>query len=169
MSCWYVCESCGEVRTKKHKGQRFCSAKCYGRSISKYGGGITKDSKGYMKLLLPGNRRKREHVAIAEQVLGRPLPKGACVHHIDGNKANNSHDNLVICENQTYHFLLHSRAKLLAAAKDQGVSPDGRKVCFACHKALPKEDFVRSKNRRGGLYGKCRKCHAAMQSLRRKA
>lgn len=55
------------------------------------------------------------HVLIAEKALGRKLPPGACVHHIDRNPLNNSHDNLVICPDQKYHSLLHMRMRALAA------------------------------------------------------
>lgn len=60
-----------------------------------------------------GGQNKRTHVHIAERVLGRPLPKGAQVHHVDGDKSNNKHENLVICPDQAYHFLLHVRTEAL--------------------------------------------------------
>jgi hypothetical protein len=39
---------------------------------------------------------RHEHRVIAEQLIGRPLAKGEIVHHIDGNKLNNSPENLKI-------------------------------------------------------------------------
>lgn len=68
-----------------------------------------------------------EHVLIAEAALGKSLPKGAQVHHVDGDKANNSNDNLVICPSQAYHYLLHSRQEAL----DNCGNPDWRK-CSHC-------------------------------------
>lgn len=53
------------------------------------------------------------HKVVAEMALGKPLPKGAVVHHIDGNKKNNFTCNLVICQSQAYHKLLHIRADAL--------------------------------------------------------
>jgi hypothetical protein len=47
-------------------------------------------------------RNKPEQNRIILQVLGRPLKKGECLHHIDNNPANNAHNNLVICT-RTYH------------------------------------------------------------------
>jgi len=46
------------------------------------------------------------HVVIAEQILDRPLKTSECVHHLDGNGLNNSHDNLLICT-RSYHTYLH--------------------------------------------------------------
>lgn len=61
------------------------------------------DERGYRR-----NGHKREHVLLAEKALGKKLPSGVVTHHFDGDKSNNS-CNLVICQNQAYHFLLHSR------------------------------------------------------------
>jgi hypothetical protein len=58
---------------------------------------------------------KQEHVRIAEAALGKSLPPRAVVHHVDRNRLNNSHDNLVICPNDAYHALLHKRMRALEA------------------------------------------------------
>jgi hypothetical protein len=72
-------------------------------------------------------KKGREHVLIAEKAIGRKLPKGAIVHHVDGNPLNNAHTNLVVCPNQEYHMLLHVRSR---AMTDCG-NPDWRK-CVRC-------------------------------------
>lgn len=61
-----------------------------------------------------GGGRKREHVMVAERALGRALPSGAVVHHLDENPQNNNPSNLVICPDAAYHRLLHRRARALA-------------------------------------------------------
>jgi hypothetical protein len=58
-------------------------------------------------------RVRDEHVEIAERVIGRRLPIGAQVHHIDGDKKNNALNNLLICPSAAYHKLLHSRERAL--------------------------------------------------------
>lgn len=74
-----------------------------------------------------GGKRKFEHVRIAEKALGREMPPGAVVHHGDGDPTNNRFGNLVICPNQSYHRLLHTRMD----AFDACGNPDWRK-CWIC-------------------------------------
>ncbi|WP_419663264.1 uncharacterized protein Dvar_36510 [Desulfosarcina variabilis str. Montpellier] len=74
-------------------------------------------SNGYIQLYRPAYNRASngvyvfEHIIIAEKVLGKPLPDGAVVHHVDGDRKNNSPNNLVICQDQGYHLLLHQRQR----------------------------------------------------------
>lgn len=53
------------------------------------------------------------HRKVATLALGHDLPPGAIVHHLDGNRHNNSNTNLVICPNEEYHDLLHKRTEAL--------------------------------------------------------
>lgn len=55
----------------------------------------------------------REHVDIAERVLGKPLPDGACVHHINEDQHDNRNENLIICQDNAYHKLIHKRMEAL--------------------------------------------------------
>jgi hypothetical protein len=79
------------------------------------GGRIKRD--GYILLWKPGHPRSdkygyvREHIVIAEEAIKHPLPSGAKVHHFNEQRDDNRNPNLVICEDQAYHRLLHARAR----------------------------------------------------------
>lgn len=79
---------------------------------------------GYIRIWAPSNpqadRSKHvyEHILIASRALGRPLPKGSEVHHVNEDGTDNSPWNLVICENAAYHKLLHRRTKAYLACGD---------------------------------------------------
>jgi hypothetical protein len=87
----------------------------------------------YVAMYTPDHVRARynhvmEHILIAESVLGKPLPPKAVVHHVDHKPANNQNNNLIICENQAYHNLLHRRETALHECGHA----DYRK-CWICH------------------------------------
>ena len=73
-----------------------------------------------------GGKLIRAHQILAEKALGRQLPKGAQVHHVDENKHNNSPGNLVLCPSDAYHKLLHARQR----AMDACGNPNYRKCQF---------------------------------------
>jgi hypothetical protein len=101
---------------------------------------------------------RKAHVVIAEAVMGKPLPATAEVHHVDGDGLNNAHRNLVICQDKTYHKLLHFRARVLRA----GGNPNTDKLCSTCRRVLPLESFTkRQKNTAHGRCYNCRECHSA--------
>ncbi len=58
---------------------------------------------------------RHEHRVVAERMLGRPLVKGEIVHHKDGNKHNNSPDNLEVMT-QSEHMREHMD-ELIAARR----------------------------------------------------
>ncbi len=85
-----------------------------------------------------GKIQKMEHVIVAEKVLGKPLPKGTEIHHIDGNKKNNDTRNLVVCPTHAYHSLLHMRTRALETCNH----PDWIKCKFCKKYDDPKNLYV---------------------------
>ena len=91
-----------------------------------------------------------EHVWLAEKVIGKRLPAGALVHHVDENHKNNKPFNLVICPNPAYHRLLHTRQAAFDATGDY----DKRK-CTYCSKYDSKDNLrvvVKAKYQEGQWY-----------------
>lgn len=75
---------------------------------------ITGNPERYLTLYKPqhpnsnSQGRIREHVYKASLALGKPIPKGIQVHHIDNVSKNNVNSNLLICT-ASYHKLIHAR------------------------------------------------------------
>ena len=62
--------------------------------------------------------KKFEHVIVAEKAIGKHLPIGSVVHHVNGLRDDNRNSNLVICQDRAYHNLIHARLNALNAAGD---------------------------------------------------
>lgn len=87
-----------------------------GPEHSKWKGGRIVTSQGNIKLWMPNHPRAvhnyvYEHIYLAEQSMGFYLPSNAVIRHVDGNNANNELSNLVVCENNAYHRMLHRRTR----------------------------------------------------------
>ena len=80
---------------------------------------------GYIMIGADGERIY-EHIRIAENALGHPLPFGAQIHHFNENPADNRPPNLVVCPTDAYHKLLHRRQK----ARNACGHPDWRSCCY---------------------------------------
>lgn len=87
----------------------------------------------------------REHILIAEAVLGKLLPDDVVVHHHNKNGHDNANNNLVICPNHAYHMLLHQRMRALDACGNASWVP-----CMVCKKYDSPTSM--KKRRRGNYY-----------------
>jgi|SRR5215469_5231505 len=112
-----IVEDCGRDTSKGSQGycgMHWLRLTRYGRlhSIVNRGSGRTITSAGYVLLQMADGSRQYEHVVVAQQALGKPLPQGAVVHHMNRDPSDNHTPfNLVICPDQAYHLLLHQRMR----------------------------------------------------------
>jgi hypothetical protein len=68
------------------------------------------DNNGYLRF---NSSDKLVHRWVAEKTIGRSLCPGEVVHHKDGNKLNNSPNNLQVFSSQDEHHSLHRRRKII--------------------------------------------------------
>ena len=80
----------------------------------------------YARVTIKG-RRLGAHRAKIEQILGHRLSLKHEVHHRDGDGFNFANNNLIVCENTSYHRLLEARQAAYRATGD----PNKRK-CKYC-------------------------------------
>ena len=145
-----VCELTKDLPTFG-RVRKFCSRTCQNLAAFK------ENAKNpYM-----GSMRSRfYHRNVVEKATGIKLPAQAVIHHIDGNGRNNAHYNLVVCEDQRYHMLLHTRQRVLDAEGD----PNTMKICCTCKRILLFGDFHKSKNTHDGAHGRCKSCVKRFQA-----
>jgi hypothetical protein len=121
-------EACGKRRFKrsfcnKHYLLWYRHKRLHNLIGAKGTGSLRKD--GYRVITVDG-REILEHVHIAEKALGKHLPKGAVVHHVNEVRSDNTPTNLVVCPNNAYHYLLHRRMraqKLNEYLSEFGIAP----------------------------------------------
>ncbi len=121
-----------------------------------------KDSQRYRMLSTPRGQRAA-HLVIAERALGKPLPIGAEVHHVDRNRHNNANTNLVICQDRSYHRLLHVRQKVY----DAGGDPNTQRICHRCRSLVLMCDFYNNASHFEGIDHYCKHCRLAWDREKR--
>ncbi len=97
--------------------------------------GIVKGKQGRLLIHKPSHPRSRKNnyvpktLLIVENAIGKYLPFGVVVHHVDGNVQNDKNNNLAVCEDDNYHKLLHRRQR----AYENCGNSNWRK-CYICQK-----------------------------------
>ncbi len=77
--------------------------------------------RGYIRIFVPGHPKANqlgyvsEATLVAEKALSKYLPLDAVVHHVNRNKKDNRPNNLVVCQNNVYHLLIHRRQRAYEA------------------------------------------------------
>lgn len=99
-----------------------------------------------------------EHILVIEKALGHPLSQKAKAHHVDEDKSNNANTNLVACEDDAYHQLLHQRTRALKACGNPN-----KRQCLYCRQY---DSVIRMSNKHQGQHYH-RTCAADYQYRRR--
>ncbi len=97
------------------------------------------------------------HRLRAERALGKPLPAKAVVHHADGSKRDDAP--LVICQDTSYHRLLHSRMRVKAL----GGNPWTDLYCPWCNTVKHADQFYNNRSSATGHHYHCKACSAETQ------
>ena len=138
-----VCPVCQKEFQPERNSQKLCSVPCrktyqHCENHTGYKGGNV-SPEGYRRQ----HSTDYEHREVAERALGKPLPKGAIVHHVDGNRLNNAPSNLVICQDASYHALLHHNKRII----DAGGKLGEHLFCGLCRRLLPLAAFTKHRNK----------------------
>ena len=119
---------------------------------------------GYLEIHVPGHPRARnhayvfEHILIVERALGKVLRRDAEVHHVDRDRRNNAHGNLVACHDHAYHMLLHRRQRALDACGDPSAIR-----CKFCKRYDRQYDIATYTSKHDGLVAYHRSCNAEVK------
>jgi len=111
---------------------------------------------------------------IVECLLGKALSTKAVVHHINEDTLDDQTKNLVVCENNSYHYLLHQRTEAYRATgnansrrceicKEWGIPGDGdmvvyRRRCYPTGNGKARHKSCHNNQnswRRGGKFSAC--------------
>ena len=155
---------CGEktkLRTRTHKkrghiqgepalflpGHYFKTIKHDGANSPTWKGGRYINDQGYVCVAQQDHLRAnmgyvREHILVMEKALGRFILPSEAIHHIDGNRQNNSLGNLMLFKLQGMHVAYHAR---LRAFEECG-HYDWRKCSFCQQYDHPDNLYIRGDN-----------------------
>jgi len=112
--------------------------------------GKTINSQGYPLIYQPQHPKAskwgyvKEHICIAEKALGKRLPDKAVVHHHNPVQ-------LVICQDQAYHMIIHRRRRALEACGNANY-----RKCPFCQKWDDPQNMCMTPNKKGAFHKSCR-------------
>lgn len=163
-----VCTFCGRQFSRRKRytpksKQHFCSSACvyeYMRS-DKFLGEVDgyrvyKTARGYASIVLGRSNEKPLHVYLMEKHLGVSL-EGKIIHHRDGNKLNNTLENLEVLNNDKEHAGRHASSRLQALGGEDGK----HKYCPKCRTLKLLGEFYKSKQTHDRRFGWCKECAKA--------
>lgn len=126
---WFV----ARITNRKAGGDFYCGNSCKGRASPTQFSTPTLLGSGRYKRTTVNGEFKWEHRWVAEQALGRELATDEHVHHINGDKADNDPENLVVLSAKN-HALLHRGEAV------QCLDLQGRKCVISGRQCLPETE-----------------------------
>lgn len=129
------------------------------------------DLNGYNSVYMPNHPRSfdngcvYEHVLVAESIVKRNLYSNECVHHIDGNRKNNSMENLMIFATSSDHILFHNGADVVLQEDGAYISVKNEEVYYASS-VLDEQKEKNSSNNKTYKYSICPICNTNLKSFR---
>lgn len=128
------------------------------KTIRDYGAGHL-DKQGY-KLLSVEGEKILEHRFVMQKFIGRKLKESEIVHHVDGNKLNNSIENLQVMDRASHAKEHHTKT----------FRNETHKQCTHCHKIKPRFLFSIHNDKRtkngDGNQPRCKECVNIIQNKR---
>jgi hypothetical protein len=103
-----------------------CKKNFGGKNIKRKGFYLYHDKKGrVIKYIRDDNNPRanknggfvKEAVLVVEKAIGKYLPVGAVVHHMNGDPSDNTPSNLSVLQNNAHHRLIHKRTNSLQRRK----------------------------------------------------
>lgn len=117
------------------------------------------DKQGYIRFTEDPSRTAWEHIRVAEKILGRSLGRSEQVHHINGDKTDNTETNIIVLRTNKDHKIIHSDIpyELLKTADGSFVVVKQQRVCPCCNRL-----FEPPNNRAVFCSTECYRKHAAI-------
>lgn len=75
--------------------------------------GVRINTNGYVEYTVGPHKGRCVHVVEMEKFIGRRIKEGETVHHIDGDKTNNTLENLAFCTNRA-HARIHRLQEIMS-------------------------------------------------------
>tara|TARA_R110000822_G_scaffold37798_1_gene105530 strand:+ start:76 stop:582 length:507 start_codon:yes stop_codon:yes gene_type:complete len=124
------CENLIRIKKLRLCNKHYLRWERYGRlrASRREKGAGTRTTHGYSSTCING-LLKYDHIRIMEKKIGRNLTKLEIVHHIDGDRANNSLENLLLCPDTAFHLAIHRRERAL-----KGCGNENYRKCGKCTK-----------------------------------
>jgi hypothetical protein len=121
-------ETCAGLKriSETRKGELNASYGKFGEESGNWKGGKWRNDRGYIHIRVKDHPNAShgyvlQHALVMEEYLGRHIRKGEVIHHINGQKDDNSITNLWLCNGSKHRSAHESLFKLIKPLLDKGI------------------------------------------------